>query len=249
MDVNIVKRGKTRKRKRHSKVKRREQARLEVRFAKRRRLVPERSISDGTVSKPKEKLNNIMEAHSFWENYEAAHLWQRRHSVEWWKSRCIALEQENAILRDKIRELASTGGSRGPGNLWMKQNENSEYRNASFDKEDNDYKDEERNSDDENLEFQVNEEMMKFFEQSIRHKMEMKEKRDTETANERAALQEQIPIEGGAAWMEAKTEAAKLLYGVASPRILAMETALQATMDRYKDRAKPQYWPNIPLNL
>lgn len=107
------------------------------------------------------------------------------------------------------------------------------------------------NSENDNLEFQVDEDMMKFFEQSMRHKIELKEKRDVESALEKAEREEgqNVPIQGGAAWMQAKTDRAKLLYGDSSPRILAMETALQATIDRHKDRAKPQYWPNIPLNL
>lgn len=80
MDVDVnIKRGKNRKRKRHSKIKRREQARLEVRFAKRRKIVSmpvERN--NASTLKTRDKTGNTMQANTFWENYEAAHEWQRR---------------------------------------------------------------------------------------------------------------------------------------------------------------------------
>lgn len=178
-----------------------------------------------------------------------------RHSVEWWRSRCVALEQENAVLRDKIRELASSSVKKRMLDTSKKQDRRQVVRSANFDRGggndpgDDDDECGEGNPGNDRLEFQVNEDMMKFFEQSIRHKLEMKKKRDDESAMEKAELEQDTSIEGGAAWMQAKIQGAKLLYGVASPRILAMETALQATIDRHKDRAKPQYWPNIPLNL
>lgn len=247
MDVNpSIKRAKNRKRKRHSKVKRREQARLEVRFAKRRKLVPERNTN---IFKSRDKLTNTMQANTFWQNYEAAYEWQRRHSVEWWRSRCVALEHENVILREKIRELVSSSVRRRIDDPWKKRSGGIPAENFNSERENFRDNEDGLNSDNDNLEFQVDDEMMKFFEQSIRHKLELKEKRDVESALEKAELEKDVPIQGGAAWMQAKTEGAKLLYGVSSPRILAMETALQATMDRHKDRAKPQYWPNIPLNL
>ncbi|XP_046610731.1 gem-associated protein 8-like [Neodiprion virginianus] len=254
MDVNLnAKRPKTRKRKRHSKIKRREQARLEVRFAKRRKLVAgERNVYVSVKSK--EKLTNAMQANTFWENYKAAHEWQQRHSVEWWKSRCVALEHENVILRDKIRELTSNSIRHGVNDSSVKQGRRrgartESLRRSSRNRGDDEWQEQEETSDNDNLEFQVDEDMMKFFEQTIRHKIELKEKRDVESAREKAELEEEVPMEGGAAWMRTKLEGAKLLYGTASPRILAMETALQATNDRHKDRAKPQYWPNIPLKL
>lgn len=229
----VAKHGKNRKRKRHAKNKRRDLTRLEVRLAKRRRHVSERN-----VFVPINKLiAGTMEADAFWENYTMAQEWQRRHSVTWWRTRCLALEHENRILRDKIRRLAHNG-------RWQRR------RNASqVDVGGTEEEEEEADDDDDDLEFHVNEDMMHFLEQSIRHKMEMRQQRESESATEREVCERQVPLEGGAAWMTARTEGARLLYGEASPRILAMETALQATMDRHRDRTKPQYWPNIPLNL
>lgn len=110
--------------------------------------------------------------------------------------------------------------------------------------------------EDEALEFQINEELMSFLEQSARHKMELREKREGIATNSTGMREsddatgsggEALIVEGGAAAMRLKSKGAKLLYGEASSRILAMEAALQATVDRHKDKAKPQYWPNIPL--
>lgn len=39
------------------------------------------------------------------------------------------------------------------------------------------------------------------------------------------------------------------LYGQASPKIQAMETALQLSFDRNNTIHQPKYWPNIPLNV
>ncbi|KAK2579534.1 hypothetical protein KPH14_010836 [Odynerus spinipes] len=180
---------------------------------------------------------NTMQADAFWKNYVAAQEWQKRHSVTWWRSRCIALEHENEILRNKIRSLS--GQSKGTTGSKRRQNIRKTNNNFQDDDEKNDFKGEE------DLEFHVDADMMTFLEQSIRHKMELKQKRELELA---VSKEENVaPLEGGAAWARARNEEAKLLYGDASPTILAMETALQATVDRHKDKSKPQYWPNIPL--
>lgn len=102
-------------------------------------------------------------------------------------------------------------------------------------------------SNEDDLEFHVDEDMMNFLEQSIRHKMELKQKR--ESAIQEDKLKESHEFEGATGWLTARNDGAKLLYGNASSKILAMETALQTTLDRHKDRTKPQYWPNIPLKL
>lgn len=166
-----------------------------------------------------------------------------RHSVTWWRSRCLALEHENEILRNKIRSLIGKNNQQTDNKKTFKRQQNT-Y------KKDNNFKDnnkEKESKDDQDLEFHVDEDMMNFLEQSLRHKMELKQKREQElAAREKESI---IPVEGGAAWAHTRSKEAKLLYGDASPTILAMETALQATIERHKDKSKPQYWPNIPLRL
>jgi hypothetical protein len=121
----------------------------------------------------------------FWENYYNALGWQERHQVAYWKSRSIALEYENTLLHQYLRQICndenqgyfkvqkhiskiptSCSVSSPRGKKWsMKQQAN---RNNSSKKQE---KREDSNQDE--FEFQVTEEMMDFFEQSIRHKMEL----------------------------------------------------------------------------
>lgn len=89
--------------------------------------------------------------------------------------------------------------------------------------------------------------MLSIIEQSERHRRELKHNhKSRETACEEEVT-EGISIVGGAEEARARKQEANLLYGDASSKLLAMETALQATVDNYRDKVKPQYWPNIPL--
>ncbi|XP_076765828.1 uncharacterized protein LOC143432812 [Xylocopa sonorina] len=237
MEVVTIKRGKARRKRGHLKRRRREQAKFEVKFGKRSRFSSER----GNIVIAKEELIvDTMQASSFWENYTAAQEWQKRHSITWWKTRCVALERENQILRDKLRSIARLTGQPCVADEQGRK----EYKYQNTKQEHEEISDEET----ENLEFQVNEDMMSFLEQSLRHKIELRKKRESELRTDKTKDGEQDSVfQGGAVWMHARSNDAKLLYGEASPTILAMETALQTTVDRHKDKAKPQYWPVIPL--
>ena len=217
------------------KKRRRNQIKFEVKSAIRQRRISEYSSRFNV----KEKLfSNTMQAGSFWENYTVAQEWQQRHNVTWWRSRCFALEHENQLLRDKLRSLASQNAQQCS---WRAQ-KGQDYKDRDVEEEE-DVGDAESVEENESLEFHVNEDMMSFLEQSIRHKIELKKKREAESL----AKDEEECIQGGAAWMQARNNNAKLLYGESSPTILAMETALQTSVDRHKDKAKPQYWPIIAL--
>ncbi|CAL7934653.1 unnamed protein product [Xylocopa violacea] len=237
MEVVAIKRGRARRKRGHLKKRRREQTKFEVKLAKRSRFSSER----GNIVLAKEELIvDTMQASSFWENYTAAQEWQKRHNITWWRTRCIALEQENQILRDKLKSIARLTGQQCVADEQGKK----EYKYQNVEQEHEEASDDET----ENLEFQVNEDMMSFLEQSIRHKIELRKKRESELCADKVKEEEQDSvIQGGAAWMHTRNKDAKLLYGEASPTILAMETALQTTVDRHKDKAKPQYWPVIPL--
>lgn len=162
-----------------------------------------------------------------------------RHSITWWRTRCIALEYENQILKDKLKSLVCQSSQQYTPHKRKKsgykyQNEEEKCEETTF------------NEEAENLEFHIDEEMMSFLEQSMRHKFELKKLKESETCIKKRKEEEEN-IQGGATWMHARNSNAKLLYGEASPTILAMETALQTTVDRHRDKAKPQYWPIIPL--
>lgn len=103
------------------------------------------------------------------------------------------------------------------------------------------------NEDAEEFEFTVTEEMLSFFEKSERHRRKMKQKYKSIKDTQKDKSAEDNLIIGGAESARARKEEANELYGEESSKILAMETALQATVDNYKDKVKSQFWPNIPL--
>ncbi|XP_003425220.1 uncharacterized protein F10E9.5 [Nasonia vitripennis] len=240
MEFISTKRSRKRKRKRRfisNKLERRDQIKIEVRSRKRQTIATALNFSI-----KKEKFVDNMEASAFWENYKAAHEWQKRHNVTWWKTRCFALEHENHVLKETIRNL--TNNQNYSHNLVGSSQIHQQDEAANEELNDGN----ENNADD-NLEFQLNEDMMNFLAQSIRHKIELKNKKESEEAAEQSEKSDEEPIKHGLAWIRKRNDCAKLLYGEASARVLAMETALQTTIERHIDKAKPQYWPNIPLKL
>ncbi|XP_011502740.1 PREDICTED: gem-associated protein 8-like [Ceratosolen solmsi marchali] len=177
-----------------------------------------------------------MNASTFWKNYKAADEWQKTHNVTWWKTRCFALEHENHVLRVNIKNLISDKSCKS--NLTkIYSNRQHNIKNKKLENE---------SVLDENIEFHLNEDMMYFLTQSIKHKIELKKKKEITEINRKNI--EELK-EGKFDWINRKNEDAKLLYGKASSTVLAMETALEATIERHIDKTKPQYWPNIPLRL
>jgi len=104
----------------------------------------------------------------------------------------------------------------------------------------------------EKLEFNVTEDMLDFLEKSERHRREMQERYKSEgnvsqKKKNKKGLKKESVIVNAPENVHVKREEAQLLYGDATPKILAMEAALQVAANRYKDLANAQYWPNIPL--
>lgn len=145
----------------------------------------------------------------------------------------MALEYENEILRNKIRSLV---------NQSHFSEANHQKENIKDDQEEAIY-----GQDIDELEFTVTEELLRFFEKSERHRREMKGRHNSDEEMDKEESAEDNVIIGGAASDRIRREEANALYGDASSKILAMEAALQATLDNYKDKVKPQFWPNIPF--
>lgn len=103
------------------------------------------------------------------------------------------------------------------------------------------------NSDIEDVEFNVTEDMLNFFETSERHRRELQQKRKSKIMHNKEDSVEEIPIIDDAERVCIKEQEANLLYGDDASKILAMETALETARNEYKDTMNPQYWPNIPL--
>lgn len=164
-----------------------------------------------------------------------------RHNITWWKSRCIALEYENEMLRNKLRSLAQ---QHNYNNAATQENNCDDDDNSDRAQEGTRF-----HENTEELEFNMTEDMLKFFEISERHRKELQEKHRYSKKKEvsQKETEEIISVAGGAEIMSARKQEAEVLYGDDGSKILAMETAVQATLDRYKDLVNPQYWPNIPL--
>lgn len=151
----------------------------------------------------------------------------------------MALEHENEALRNKIRSLVRDS--------CPKTERTDNANHADYYEEDNDdAQNEMEQKTDEDFEFDITEDMLSFFEQSERHRRELKKHKSKGTVR-KEETPEETSVVGGAEIARARKEEASLLYGDDASKILAMETALQATVDNYKDKVKPQYWPNIPL--
>lgn len=147
------------------------------------------------------------------------------------------------MLRNKVRFLAQHHAY--PNTVIIQENNHYKKNNNKNAQEEN-YT--ECNSDMEDVEFNVTEDMLKFFETSERHRRQLKQKQESnKIAHKKEYLVEEIPIIDSAESIRTRKEEADLLYGDDSSKILAMETALQDETNKYKDIVNPQYWPNIPL--
>lgn len=126
----------------------------------------------------------------FWENYYNALEWQERHQIAYWKSRSIALEYENNLLHQYVQSLVFNKEKSGsfPTHIQVtktpspqsvhsskrnKRNTNQKRHHNQVIAKGNDQQKQKYDSSQDEFEFQVTEEMMDFFEQSIRHKMEL----------------------------------------------------------------------------
>lgn len=118
---------------------------------------------------------------------------------------------------------------------------------------DNDDDDEE--DDDDHNGVEIDDQFLKFLEQSERHRQE-REKRKQETLDK-----EDDYIEVGSAHLNTtvsapteqpgakRKEEMKLLYGKHASEIMALEASLQLNFDKNCDTRQPVFWPSIPLKF
>nr|CAD7403984.1 unnamed protein product [Timema cristinae] len=205
----------------------------------------------------------------FWKSYHNAFNWHRRHDVAYWKAQAAALGYENKVLHDYIRLLLSVT-NQGPTYPFTgvlnpsqyvrpfqtpdtstislasskkrrgrkRKNRNRKRKRKLSVKEETS---EDSEIDEENLDFEVDEGMMEFLKKSLQFKLEQKKLQQLEDNHSTAAvpLQEQVGLK--------RQQEAKAMYGESAPKLLAMETAMQLTFDRYCDKNQPQMWPVISL--
>ncbi|XP_050738927.1 gem-associated protein 8-like isoform X2 [Eriocheir sinensis] len=107
---------------------------------------------------------------------------------------------------------------------------------------------------DTNEDMEVTEDFLAFLEQSKKHREEWK---NTKSPRNLSFSEENILTSKEVAPYPNPKEHPDVirsremqeLYGQASPKIQAMETALQLSFDRNNTIYQPKYWPNIPLNV
>ncbi|XP_076351875.1 uncharacterized protein F10E9.5-like [Tachypleus tridentatus] len=110
------------------------------------------------------------------------------------------------------------------------------------------------------LEMEITEEMIAFFEHSAKHREELKamKKDKYSTEEEQYVSLENMSVTGPFQRSKLppvtlsstnRTKEMKDLYGKAVPTIHGMETAMQLSFDRFCDIKCPKLWPNIPLKM
>lgn len=98
----------------------------------------------------------------------------------------------------------------------------------------------------------LNEDLLLFLEHTHKHRAEWKDRKTTLQKSDSgmfvspSSMQENILKEHPDV---TRSREMKQLYGSASPRIHAMETAIQLSFDRISTLHRPQFWPNIPIHV
>ncbi|XP_071453998.1 gem-associated protein 8-like isoform X2 [Hetaerina americana] len=106
--------------------------------------------------------------------------------------------------------------------------------------EDSVNKDPENESNDD---INVDDELIEFFKQSLRHKMELREKRkasEESDSNDSSSIKKPDAV---------RSEEMRMLYGKNHAMIQGMETAMQLTFERNCDILNPVLWPVLPLKM
>uniref|UniRef100_A0A8D8USX7 Uncharacterized protein n=1 Tax=Cacopsylla melanoneura TaxID=428564 RepID=A0A8D8USX7_9HEMI len=101
------------------------------------------------------------------------------------------------------------------------------------------------------LEFVIDDGFMKFLEISMEHKL--KRKKQLQAEKHREQLKQEEELAKGTHLMGVKHSQRKQfksqLYGKEADKIMAMENAMDASLNQQKDINNPVFWPNIALNL
>ena len=217
------------------------------------------------------------------------------HQVAHWKSKAAAADYENTQLHwllqnvCEVRYLPRTKINKRSNvfdwklyffkcgaNLKSIPKAPPEYNNLPVGTGADDENDEE--SDAESYEMEINEDMLDFFAQSMKHKAERSKHQfnsckikivifillctteDIEDNTEISYVTMDENLETRAVDVfgvnipdempkDTKREKYQQLYGEMSDRINAMETAMQLTFHRNCDMKQPKLWPNMPLKL
>ncbi|XP_068250049.1 gem-associated protein 8-like isoform X1 [Palaemon carinicauda] len=107
-------------------------------------------------------------------------------------------------------------------------------------------------TEDEGEDLDVGEDMLEFLEKSQKHRMEWRVRKASIKNGGTGMFLTPVSMQDTIAQEHpdvTRNREMKQLYGLASPRIHAMETAIQLSFDRISTLHRPQYWPNIPIHV
>lgn len=187
----------------------------------------------------------------FWENYQKALEWYNSSNTCHWRSKARALEVENALLRDFIQRELHIGAQHSSTSSAP----DLPHISDNLHDIDNDLRIEtESMSDRSELNspaVDIDEELLAFYEKTIRHKMERKKQLSQEqrgSSEDSASDYDQINSMGPITTSQRAREMA-LLYGDDASKILSMELSMQINFDMHCSKSTAQLWPNIPLRL
>ncbi|XP_026283524.1 gem-associated protein 8-like [Frankliniella occidentalis] len=181
----------------------------------------------------------------YWQNYHRAFEWRNNSQMSHWKARARALEVENALLKGYIQKGLQSGFHSGA--VCRDPFENNEPCAAQEEEvvtnqDDDDYACED---------IEIDEELLAFYEKTMRHKIERKKRQSLERKRESEdshSENEQVYSMGPISTSQKSTDMT-LLYGGDAPKILSMELSMQINFDMNRSKSNPLLWPNIPLRL
>lgn len=122
--------------------------------------------------------NEIMSSW-YWSNYNKALAWRNKHKVAHWKAYALALKQENQYLLQVIRDLDPWKVVETPNtnanieDTIVKQEPKPVIKTEEIENSSSSSMDKDNVCEDDELAFELSEEMMKFFEQSFKHKIDL----------------------------------------------------------------------------
>nr|XP_053649588.1 gem-associated protein 8-like isoform X2 [Cherax quadricarinatus] len=160
-----------------------------------------------------------------------------RNSAEIARANRNRQKRKRKMRNRRLRELASNNNQGGLSDTELLHSQMSQGMHIE-------------DADEEGME--VTDDFLKFLEQSEKHREQWKVKKKKLKCISGSISPSEEPLGDGGSREHPDTIRSRemqQLYGQASARIHAMETALQLSFDRFSTLHQPQYWPNIPINV
>lgn len=192
----------------------------------------------------KRETRRFSNSMSTWaENFTMAATWQLKHQVAHWKSKSKALEYENNILRNMLRQYYVNGkatetvdSSHEPMSMSAQSDSNSE-EDATDGEED-----EQEGAEN----YQISDEFVDFLKGNAEYRqirIEREKLRQLEKEMPTKLLEKcpEAPADRNAEYQN--------IYGMHWERIAALEMSMESQFLSICDNEKPVLWPTIPLRL